>query len=64
MTKYEKFAALAGIDIDAMKGVDENFAEKMHKFYKLVLADCVNVVAENTIKKKPTPIKSIFDLDY
>ena len=57
MMRFEKLAELAGINIQKVEDrVDDAFAEQLHKFYKLVVADCTNVVAFHTI----TNIKSKF----
>lgn len=64
MMRFEKLAELAGIDIRQIKGeVDDRFVEQLHKFYKLTMADCINVVACNTMKNKPTPLNELYELD-
>lgn len=64
MMRFEKLAELAGIDAQKIKDrVDDDFAQKLHKFYKLVMADCINVVACNTMKNKPTLLNELYELD-
>ena len=64
MMRFEKLAEIAGIDAQKIKDrVDDDFAQKLHKFYKLVMADCINVVACNTMKNKPTLLNELYELD-
>ena len=64
MMRFEKLAELAGIDTQKIEDrVDDDFAQKLHKFYKLVMADCINVVAINTVKNKPTSLNELYELD-
>lgn len=64
MMRFEKLAELAGIDVQKVEDrVDDDFAQKLHKFYKLVMADCINVVACDTMKNKPTPLNELYELD-
>lgn len=64
MMRFEKLAELAGINIQKVEDrVDDEFAEQLHKFYRLVMADCINVVACNTMKNKPTPLNELYELD-
>ena len=64
MMRFEKLAEIAGIDAQKIKDrVDDEFAQKLHKFYKLVMADCINTVAINTVKNKPTPLNELYELD-
>ena len=64
MMRFEKLAEIAGIDAQKIKDrVDDEFAQKLHKFYKLVMADCVNVVAFHTITNTPTPLNELYELD-
>ena len=64
MMRFEKLAEIAGINIQKVEDrVDDEFAEQLHKFYKLTMADCINVVACNTMKNKPTPLNELYELD-
>ena len=64
MMRFEKLAEIAGIDVQKVEDrVDDDFAQKLHKFYKLVMADCINVVACNTMKNKPTLLNELYELD-
>ena len=64
MMRFEKLAELAGINIQKVEDrVDDAFAEQLHKFYKLVVADCINVVAFHTITNMPTPLNELYELD-
>lgn len=64
MMRFEKLAEIAGIDAQKIEDrVDDDFAQKLHKFYKLVMADCINAVAINTMKNKPTPLNELYELD-
>ena len=64
MMRFEKLAEIAGIDTQKIEDrVDDDFVQKLHKFYKLVMADCINVVAINTVKNKPTPLNELYELD-
>ena len=64
MMRFEKLAEIAGIDVQKVEDrVDDDFAQKLHKFYKLVMADCINIVAINTLKNEPTPLNELYELD-
>ena len=64
MMRFEKLAEIAGINIQKVEDrVDDDFAQKLHKFYKLVMADCINIVAINTLKNEPTPLNELYELD-
>lgn len=64
MMRFEKLAEIAGIDAQKIEDrVDDDFAQKLYKFYKLVMADCINAVAINTVKNKPTPLNELYELD-
>ena len=64
MMRFEKLAEIAGINIQKVEDrVDDDFVQKLHKFYKLTMADCINVVACNTMKNKPTPLNELYELD-
>lgn len=64
MRRFEKLAELAKLDIRYLENfIDEDIAEKLHKFWKLAVADCINVVAENTAKNKPTQLSELYELD-
>ena len=64
MMRFEKLAEIAGIDAQKIKDrVDDDFAQKLHKFYNLVMADCITTVAINTVKNKPTPLNELYELD-
>ena len=50
MMRFEKLAEIAGINIQKVEDrVDDDFTQKLHRFYKLVMADCINVVAFHTM---------------
>lgn len=63
MMRFEKLAEIAGINIQKVEDRVDDFAQKLHKFYKLVMADCINTVAINTVKNKPTPLNELYELD-
>lgn len=64
MMRFEKLAEIAGIDTHKIEDrVDDDFVQKLHKFYKLVMADCINIVAINTLKNEPTPLNKLYELD-
>ena len=64
MMRFEKLAEIAGIDAQKIEDrVDDDFSQKLYKFYKLVMADCINAVAINTVKIKPTPLNELYELD-
>ena len=64
MMRFEKLAEIAGIDAQKIEDrVDGDFSQKLHKFYKLVMADCINTVAINTVKNTPTPLNELYELD-
>ena len=64
MMRFEKLAEIAGIDVQKVEDrVDDELAQKLHKFYRLVMADCVNVVAFHTITNTPTPLNELYELD-
>ena len=64
MMRFEKLAEIAGIDAQKIEDrVDGDFSQKLHKFYKLVMADCINPGPINTVKHKPTPLNKLYELD-
>ena len=64
MMRFEKLAEIAGIDVQKVEDrVDDDFAQKLHEFYKLVMTDCINVVAFHTMTNMPTPLNELYELD-
>lgn len=64
MMRFEKLAEIAGINAQKIEDrADDDFVQKLYKFYRLVMADCINVVANNTVKNKPTPLNELYELD-
>lgn len=64
MMRFEKLAEIARINAQKIEDrADDDFVQKLYKFYKLVMADCINVVAFHTITNMPTPLNELYELD-